>query len=751
MRGSSPPRDLLRACEEVIKTYNPKRVTLETHVDEFLAAWKGRQHRHDESSLQAAAFAADSSFIREVFYGVMRYKGALKAFMTCFFNDMMARVVRSDYTTYMILTYLCIFRLEELTLEEFRRFAFAIGDPDKSILLLEYIFKIEEESEVFAHWVRILDADYVHDDILGGLANNREGAEELIAELEAKSNGIVLEKSSEDRRLDRSLNRKKATVPNAPNITKPNPRRVPEPIMIRNRRKRESSSETGDRPVTPCEGEEGREDVVERRVRSDKATTKANGPRLHQTQEEKRMTIEREMEEKVADAIDFDRRFRRKAPPAPTATVRLNTAAILREESLFRQQQEQEAKAMRDFEIELRDSSEFNRWQADMKSRDLQNRQDQVVRTRILARASAEDAAVAKANKLLDNRQLAEQVFEESSAMREQRRLESEMALVKNRHQAQEVRQVRETAPKKAVERVVQEKHEIRREVRDDLADRLAKKKREDEERTAQVAERVRRLKEEEAAKATESSPSFDPSSSAGLGLLDEMSMIEMQARLKVNKVRNLERCEKKRDEIANAKIAYRESIADKVETIRQVREFAALKHRQARQQQAAREAALKEHARKTEEELLLRLVDDAAAKRTEIQERRAQLALEEEQQAKKNMFLGNGVAVREKRNAAELLKAAERAASQNQKKAVEAALLYEATKKKERRQHDINKARVTQARHRSNTSRDKTIKEAREITTQAEKTEIAAKKRMYREERDRAQERLEKKKDLLV
>ena len=46
----------------------------------------------------------------------------LQAFMSHFYNDMAASVLRADYTLYLILAYLTIFRLEELTFTEYRKF-----------------------------------------------------------------------------------------------------------------------------------------------------------------------------------------------------------------------------------------------------------------------------------------------------------------------------------------------------------------------------------------------------------------------------------------------------------------------------------------------------------------------------------------------------------------------------------------------------------------------------------------------------
>lgn len=372
----------------------------------------------------------------------------------------------------------------------------------------------------------------------------------------------------------------------------------------------------------------------------------------------------------------------------------------------------------------------------------LQVRLDQIARTRILAKASAEEAAQAKASKLLDKRQLVEKAEEESRAMQEQRRLESEMTLLKNRHQMQEVRDVRDTAPKKAIEKVIQTRNELRNEVRSDLAARLTAKREEEERRAAELAENVKRVRAD-VSKPKEYVSAYDPSESAGLGLLDEMSLVEMQARLKVNKVRKEESCEKKRAEIVSTKISQRERIAGKVEAIKQNREAEATKSRQHREQQAAQEAALKEHARKTEEQLLLRLVDDLATKRAEISDRRRQLVEEEERQAKRSLFVGVGETQREQRNASELLKGAERMAREQQASSIIATAVYNATRAKQRAQQHLNRTHSAQTQKRIDAARADAVEEARRDMAHTQKDEFAEKKRMYQTEKARHRARM--------
>jgi len=215
-------RELLERAEELIKSYNPKRTTLESHATEFLAGNKTE---------------ADAAFLKELLYGVMRCKAALKVFMACFFNDMSARVLRSDYTMYMILAYLSVFRLKELTIPEYRKFVLSI-DPDKMVNFLEYVFCAStlEKSGVVAYWTKVFDPDYVRDTLLGDLTCALPEVQGIIHELQDKSMGLAAAKqASEERRGNNGLAsglRTSPTVPNAPNLTKPAPRRVPEPRTI---------------------------------------------------------------------------------------------------------------------------------------------------------------------------------------------------------------------------------------------------------------------------------------------------------------------------------------------------------------------------------------------------------------------------------------------------------------------------------------------------------------------------------------
>ena len=80
---------------------------------------------------------ANLCFVK-VLYGCVRYKDALRVFLKHYYNDMASSVLRSDFTLYMVLGYLLLFRLDELSFAEFRRLT-SPEDPTKMAQLLNYL------------------------------------------------------------------------------------------------------------------------------------------------------------------------------------------------------------------------------------------------------------------------------------------------------------------------------------------------------------------------------------------------------------------------------------------------------------------------------------------------------------------------------------------------------------------------------------------------------------------------------------
>ncbi len=61
-------------------------------------------------------------FVKQVFYGVMRYQDFLKVFTDKLFSYNKATTERKDEVFYQIFAYLTIFRLDELPIDDFKSF-----------------------------------------------------------------------------------------------------------------------------------------------------------------------------------------------------------------------------------------------------------------------------------------------------------------------------------------------------------------------------------------------------------------------------------------------------------------------------------------------------------------------------------------------------------------------------------------------------------------------------------------------------
>ena len=59
-------------------------------------------------------------FIKQVFYGVLRYFDFLKVFTDSLFSTKPGKTERKDATLYQIITYLTTFRLTELPLDDYK-------------------------------------------------------------------------------------------------------------------------------------------------------------------------------------------------------------------------------------------------------------------------------------------------------------------------------------------------------------------------------------------------------------------------------------------------------------------------------------------------------------------------------------------------------------------------------------------------------------------------------------------------------
>ena len=99
-------RDLLDHGIVMLESFSQGEQALDSFLDEYVDHLQHFRPLSDN----------DETFLREVFAGVVRYRGVLDIVVDSFYQSDGKTALKSDYNLYLILTYLCLFRLDELTM-----------------------------------------------------------------------------------------------------------------------------------------------------------------------------------------------------------------------------------------------------------------------------------------------------------------------------------------------------------------------------------------------------------------------------------------------------------------------------------------------------------------------------------------------------------------------------------------------------------------------------------------------------------
>lgn len=556
-----------------------------------------------------------------------------------------------------ILSYLLLFRLDEMGWSRVR--PLLESQPLNRVhTLLGFLLDKESTSKwLVEDWSSILDRSFVLDQMLGGLARaqpqlgkwlksthsrafgNEGGAQAgPAANLDAKGAGDAVETAS----VSPKHAAKPPTVPQSPRITKPRPRILPEPIrMEQGVKARPIPSWLNNVTMADLEAQaEARRAKAAEAAAS--ATQRAAAPKLHATRE----TIDKVRAEVQAERdaeLQFGGQRARPVPalPATGADVRLNAAAILREEFLLRQRQEKEAAVVRRFEAELRDEAEFAQWRARMQVLDEQAKAAAVARRKEEMAQSAAQAQSAVAKDLEGKRRVAERMREASALTAELVARSRGEARAVHAGAAAQVREARRTLPKEAAERAERARQAAAEAVRAESKAAEAELERRAEAEVREAADRIRRLRAEVEVKPPRAQVLFDPTTTAGHGFLGEVSMLEAKERLAMEQARQEEETERRRREIMTARREEQIALEQKMRSIRRVRASAAAVARSASERRVSAHHSAEGLTAVKHEAAVVSLEAKLRAKKEARDAERRGLAEESRKIARRNLFLG--------------------------------------------------------------------------------------------------------------
>ncbi|XP_046574848.1 cilia- and flagella-associated protein 99-like [Haliotis rubra] len=576
---------LLGHCVRVLDTYDKEMTSLEEQINAYL-----KQHQVTEEG--------DRTFIMEVFSGCVRYSIVMKIVTEGFYAKDGKSTLRSDQSLYSVICYLILFRMDELGLPHLRKF---VQSQNASKMYKFLNFFLDERNLltwVKDQWGKFYEQSFVETNLLSPLERWLSELQEMVTLMKDK--------------LDHKVKPKKKVVPATEvkpfKLTQPKARSVPVPEPIPKLQKHTPPPSGLYR--TPSEfdrinrqKEVNRRAAEERLMEASRIQFACANPEKSQKAKEVLNNIMSEEDGK----LDFDKH---KAHPVPgflskEVPVKLNAASILREGMLYQRKEEEELKKLEKLEAGARDSSAFIRWQSDMRQRDLEVQLAEIERRRLEGKLSHEEAILARQNLIRDNKNKVQDMKKETEELMKE-------FLEKKFREEQMMKQLVEDTmqghrnAKDAKKKLQEYKQKIVQEVTEESRELMQKALEKAEIEMRRKMELIHQIRAMEAVPAVRQK-FVDLTSTAGMGLLSEMSIAELQERLSLMKTSQKEEEEQRRDDILASKQAKDQLLLDTLETIS--------KHRT----EQTRAAALKYEERKKTRGVKVEIQDE---KLTELQRR---------------------------------------------------------------------------------------------------------------------------------
>lgn len=620
--------ELLQKCIAVIETYEPKKQTVDGHGE-------------DSPIIQDKKLAeVERRFIRQVFYGCMRYQKFLKLFVTSFLYQATS-ASGADKVLYMIYGYLLFFRVEELGAEEVRKFFnCGMGTPPALFALLKYVLTEEELNKwVKMEWCKLYDITYIENDIIGRAQRNWPLLEQLFDEMEIKATG---HSSAAEAKGESQRKVVQVTIPHPFNLTAPKPRLVPQPDPI--------ARVIEAQPVPATNNATSLEQIAEERkqkLEKERERVLEKYPEdLHFRLEVANRCGDQEKEEirKEVEALEFQEcTFRPKIGkpyqrPEQEADVRQNMASVIREGALVQKKQLAEYENLMRYETELRDASEFYEWQQKKREQDHFEEEARVHKRKVEMQIAREEAIAAYDHMVRKKHILVEAKKEDSKLAFAQVEAEHAEELERKRQLVGEVIGDRGRA------RVAEEKVEIQRikqaeVLRKQKEEAVEKKKREEAHEMERKKDIIRQIRALERVSVVKPNP-FDPFEAPRGGYMEEMSLSELRERLNMITAQRAKEIEDKKELNLAKKVTKQHQLTERVEVCAKIREQAKVEAKERHIRMQVKKQEEEEAKKQFSEQCTVEVAAKIAQKKKAMREEEIRLRKELKEISVKRQFL---------------------------------------------------------------------------------------------------------------
>ncbi|KAJ3132819.1 hypothetical protein HK100_004957 [Physocladia obscura] len=267
----------------------------------------------------------------------------------------------------------------------------------------------------------------------------------------------------------------------------------------------------------------------------------------------------------------------------------MTVASILREDALVRKAKVEEDRTLSEVELTLKDTSEYRNWKDEMKIKVDEERKSELEKLRLKVQLLHEESFLARQDKLQENKEVVKEAKEEKEILKTLTEIARKEQEIENKKKIEDVHEIMEGIAK-AKEKLAVDRHKKAADINTENQMLKEKAQREAEEELARKVDLIQqiRLLEKSNPPVGAIIKAVDLTESSNLGLLGEMSIIELQERLAHIKSRETERTKEKRQEIIQHKTHRLNQILQKLEEIDHERNERKLKRIETQQQISA-------------------------------------------------------------------------------------------------------------------------------------------------------------------
>ncbi|NXY27821.1 CFA99 protein, partial [Pomatorhinus ruficollis] len=550
----------------------------------------------------------EEKFVLDTVAGCTEYKSILDVVINAFYVQDGKYCPISERNLYIVICYLATFQLEEIGLQRFSRIVKSL-DTAKMQQFLRFFFNdLYLNTWIKDEWSHFYDSEYVKENWIDPLLRY------VILKWQPKVQQLIEKLTDKLSNHTTTVKTWRVTQPKEFNLTVPKPRAIPPPspapLPVLPKRQ----------PVPPSiykppKERKQLEEIKTKNIQKAKVTN-TNQFRCATIKPEKREFLCRIISavlvlwsqiscEQYLDVVwesvlaqYFEELTKQPQDLIDNISIKLNTAAILREGALYQRKLEEELKRIENLQQGAGDPSEFLEWQKQMRGKDLEEQLTEIECRRLQGKLSYEEAVLAHQNVIQENKKKADLLREEKAELMH---LYAEKRLQEQKQMKELVEQVMEGHKNvKQVKAKIQEyKQQIVQQVCEESGELLRQALEEKEDENRKRYELIQQIR------AIESTPSIrhkfvDLTETGGHGLFGEMSIVELRERLALLKEAQKAAEEEKRDQIIREKQAKEQLLLDKLDQISQFRaelgRAAALKQEEKKKSQSGERPMNDEH-----------------------------------------------------------------------------------------------------------------------------------------------------------